>query len=240
MSAIAGRLGEVRARIERAAQAAGRAPETVRLVAVSKFHPAEAIREAYAAGQRAFGESYAQELAKKAEELADLADLEWHFIGHLQSNKAKLVAAHARVVHSLDGMGTAKELARRRAAAATGAGTANAVPAGRLAVMIEVNVSGESTKHGVPPQELAELIAGVDTLPELRAVGLMTMPPADDPATAASTFGALASLRNLHGGIARLPELSMGMSDDLELAVAAGSTYVRVGTAIFGERAPRA
>ncbi len=225
MSSVADRLREVRARIEQAAQAAGRPPSTVRLVAVSKYHPVEAIREAYAAGQRIFGESYAQELAKKAEELADLADLEWHFIGHLQSNKAKLVAAHARVVHSLDGMGTAKELARRSTS--------------RLEVMIEVNVSGESTKHGVPPQELDELLTGVEALPELRVTGLMTMPPADDPATAASTFGALASLRNLHGGVARLPELSMGMSDDLELAVAAGSTYVRIGTAIFGERPKR-
>jgi pyridoxal phosphate enzyme (YggS family) len=228
MSALVDRLGEVRGRIERAAQAAGRAPETVRLVAVSKMHPAAAIREAYAEGQRIFGESYAQELARKALELADLVDLEWHFIGHLQSNKAKLVAAHARVIHALDGSGAAKELARRRQAI-----DPSTAP---IDVLLEVNVTGESTKHGVPPQELDELLALVRTLPELRAAGLMTMPPADDAAAAKSTFETLASLRNLHGGAAALPELSMGMSDDLELAIAAGSTYVRVGTAIFGAR----
>ena len=229
MSTLAERLLAVRERIERATQAGGRPPESVRLVAVSKLHPAAAIREAYAAGQRVFGESYAQELARKAEELSDLVDLEWHFIGHLQSNKAKLIAAHANVVHALDGSGAAKELARRHAP--------DAAP---VAVMLEVNVTGESTKHGVPPQELGELLDLVSTLPQLRTVGLMTMPPADDLATAKRTFETLASLRNLHGGAAVLPELSMGMSDDLEPAIAAGSTYVRVGTAIFGERPGRA
>lgn len=229
MSTLAERLLAVRDRIDRAAQAAGRSPESVRLVAVSKLHPAAAIREAYAAGQRVFGESYAQELARKAEELADLADLEWHFVGHLQSNKAKLIAAHAKVVHALDGSGAAKELARRHAPDA----------AAPVAVMLEVNVTGESTKHGVPPQELGELLDLVSTLPQLRTVGLMTMPPADDLETAKRTFETLASLRNLHGGAALLPELSMGMSDDLEPAIAAGSTYVRVGTAIFGERPGR-
>ena len=133
------------------------------------------------------------------------------------------------MVHALDGSGAAKELARRHAPGAS-----------PVDVLLEVNVTGESTKHGVPPQELQELLDVVSALPELRAVGLMTLPPADDPEAAQRAFETLASLRNLHGGAAALPELSMGMSDDLELAIAAGSTYVRAGTAIFGERPRRA
>ena len=241
MSTLVEHLGEVRQRIARAAHAAGRAPGSVRLVAVSKMHPAEAIREAYAAGQRIFGESYAQELARKAEALADLPDLEWHFIGHLQSNKAKLVVAHAKVIHALDGSGAAKELARRRPATATGTAVGGSTDPSLppLDVLLEVNVTGESTKHGVPPQEIGELLELVGTLPELRAVGLMTIPPAGDADTAKQTFAALASLRDLHGGAQVLPELSMGMSFDLELAIAAGATFVRVGSAIFGDRTTR-
>lgn len=225
MSGIAERLAHIQARVEQAARAAGRDPKSVRLIAVSKKMPAEAIREAYDAGQRLFGENYAQELATKADALADLSDIEWHFIGHLQSNKARLVAPRARVVHTVDGASLAKELARRAEAA------------GRtLDVLIEVNVSGEPQKHGIVASELAEVLAGVRAFPPLSVRGLMTMPPEGDLDVAREVFETLASLRNLHGGPGVLPELSMGMSGDFETAIAAGATIVRVGTAIFGAR----
>jgi pyridoxal phosphate enzyme (YggS family) len=222
---VAQGLREVRARIERAARTAGRDPAAVQLVAVSKTMPPEAIREAYAAGQRAFGESYAQELVAKADALSDLPDLEWHFIGHLQSNKARAVAARAGVVHSVDSAFLARELGKRAKGRAT-----------RLQVMVEVNVGGEPQKSGATPGDIAEVMAAVHAHPSLELRGLMTVPPAGDPAIARSVFETLSTLRNLHGGAAALPELSMGMSDDLEIAVASGSTVVRVGTAIFGAR----
>lgn len=222
-------LRAVRERIARAAVACGREPQAVRLVAVSKGKPPEAIREAYAAGQRAFGESYAQELVAKAEALADLADVEWHFIGHLQTNKAKLVARAANVVHAVDSVVLARELGKR----VTAEGRRAPLP-----VLVEVNVSGEPQKHGATGSELAEVIEAVHAQPSLALQGLMTMPPADDLEAARRTFGALVSLRALHGGEKALPELSMGMSGDLEIAVACGATLVRVGTAIFGERSP--
>jgi pyridoxal phosphate enzyme (YggS family) len=222
---VAEGLREVRARIERAARAAGRDPGAIRLVAVSKTKPPEAIRAAYAAGQRAFGESYAQELVAKADALSDLPDLEWHFIGHLQSNKAKAVAPRASVVHSVDSTFLAKELGRRA--------RERAHP---LGVMVEVNVGREPQKSGATPGDIAEVMAAVHAQPSLELRGLMTVPPAGDPATARSVFETLSTLRNLHGGAAALPELSMGMSDDLEIAVSCGSTMVRVGTAIFGAR----
>lgn len=222
---VAAGLREVRARIENAARAAGRDPAAVRLVAVSKTKAPEAIREAYAAGQRAFGESYAQELVAKADALADLPDVEWHFIGHLQSNKSKAVAARASVVHSVDSAFLARELGKRAKGRAS-----------RLQVMVEVNVGGEPQKSGVTPGDIAEVMAAVHAQPSLELRGLMTVPPAGDPATARRVFETLSTLRNLHGGATVLPELSMGMSDDLEIAVACGSTVVRVGTAIFGAR----
>jgi pyridoxal phosphate enzyme (YggS family) len=232
---IAGRLGETRARIEAAARAAGREADAIRLVAVSKAKPAESIREAYAAGQRAFGENYAQELATKAEALADLADVEWHFIGHLQSNKAKMVARHAHVVHTVDSVVLARELGKRAAKEGrTGPGGAMRPPG--LDVLIEVNVAKEPQKAGASPSEIAEVMAAVREQPLLALRGLMTMPPAGDLAAARRVFETLVSLRNLHGGVAVLPELSMGMSDDLEIAIACGATCVRVGTAIFGPR----
>jgi len=223
---VAARLEEVRARIGRAAQAAGRDPASVKLVAVSKTKPPEAVREAYAAGQRAFGENYAQELASKAEALADLPGIEWHFIGHLQTNKARVVARHAHVVHTVDSEALARELGRRVAKEGRGP----------LPVLIEVNVGGEAQKAGAAPSELAEVTRAVQAEGALALRGLMTMPPAGDLAAARRVFETLVSLRNLHGGAALLPELSMGMTDDLEVAVACGATMVRVGTAIFGAR----
>jgi pyridoxal phosphate enzyme (YggS family) len=197
----------------------------VRLVAVSKTKPASAVREAYAAGQRDFGENYAQELAEKAEQLADLPDIRWHFIGHLQSNKAKLVAPIAHLVHTIDSPSLARELAKR----------AEKLGRERLRVLVEVNVGGEAQKHGTQPDELAKLLDAVAAEQNLLLQGLMTIPP-HDLVEARRAFERLAELRDRHGGPTRLPELSMGMTDDLEVAVACGATIVRVGTAIFGAR----
>jgi PLP dependent protein len=227
---IAERLAEVRARIESAGRSS-RSGADVKLVAVSKRHPPEAIREAYAAGQRAFGENYVQELAAKAEALADLPDLEWHLIGHLQTNKAKTTANVAHFVHTLDSAAVARELGRRAAARlARGGGPAP------LPVLIEVNIGGEAQKAGASPGEIEEVMVAIREQPALSLRGLMTMPPSGDLQAARKIFETLALLRNLHGGAAVLPELSMGMSNDLEIAVACGATMVRVGTAIFGSR----
>jgi pyridoxal phosphate enzyme (YggS family) len=226
MSAVAEGLARVRERIARAAEAAGRDPSPIRLVAVSKTKPAEAVREAYAAGQRDFGENYAQELAEKAEALRDLEDVRWHFIGHLQSNKAKVVAPLAHLVHSVDTTSLVRELDKRVRAVD---------PKKMLSVLVEVNVGGEAQKHGAAPADVGALLDAVDAAPNLALRGLMTMPPHDLDA-ARRAFEDLVVLRDAHGGAARLPELSMGMSDDLEVAIACGATIVRVGTAIFGAR----
>jgi pyridoxal phosphate enzyme (YggS family) len=238
---VASNLADVRGRIARAAADAGRDATGIRLVAVSKTKGPDAVREAYAAGQRAFGENYAQELAAKAEALADLPDIEWHFIGHLQTNKAKLVAKHAHVVHTVDSAVLARELGKR--AAREGSSRARASEGGtdggggsRVPVLIEVNVGGEAQKAGARPSELDEVMRAVQAQEALILRGLMTLPPAGDPAVARSIFETLASLRNLHGGAAVLPELSMGMTADLEVAIACGATIVRVGTAVFGQR----
>ncbi len=223
---IEANLAAVRARVVAAAIASGREPDSVKLVAVSKTKPAEAIREAYAAGQRAFGENYAQELDAKAKALSDLPDIEWHFIGHLQSNKAKIIAREADFVHTVDSVSLVRELARRLELS----------PRAPLPVLIEVNVGDEPQKHGATPSEIEDVMASVRAASSLVLRGLMTMPPLGDPEAARRVFSTLASLRSLHGGPAALPELSMGMSQDLEIAVAAGATMVRVGTAIFGGR----
>jgi PLP dependent protein len=223
---IAARLAHVRGRIDEACRAAGRTPATVKLIAVSKTKPPEAIREAYDSGQRAFGENYAQELVAKAEALADLADLEWHFIGHLQTNKAKLVARIAHAVHTVDTVVLARELGKRAAAG-------RETP---LDVLIEVNVSREPQKAGASPSEIQEVVDALRVEPSLVLRGLMTVPPAGDPRASRTVFETLVTLRNLHGGAGELPELSMGMSDDLEEAIAAGATSVRIGRAIFGDR----
>ncbi len=226
MSAVADALEVVRTRIDRAAAAAGRDAKTVRLVAVSKTKPAEAIRDAYAAGQRDFGENYARELGEKAGALADLEGIRWHFIGHLQSNKAKVVAPIAHLVHAVDSASLARELAKRFV-------PRESQP--KLSVLVEVNVGGEAQKHGTKPEDVANLLDAIDAEKALVLAGLMTMPPHDlDAATRA--FEELGALRDRCGGAKRLPELSMGMSDDLEIAVACGATLVRVGSAIFGAR----
>lgn len=223
---IATALAAVHTRIDAAARAAGRDPKTVRLVAVSKTKSADAIREAYAAGERAFGENYAQELETKAIALADLPDIAWHFIGHVQSNKAKIVARHAHVVHTVHSLELAAELGKR----------VDAADRAPLPVLVEVKLSEEVSKHGAAPASLPDLFAGIEKDSRLRLRGLMTMPALGDLDLARRTFDALRALRDTHGGSDRLPELSMGMTHDLEIAIACGATLVRVGTAIFGER----
>lgn len=237
MQTVAERLAEVRERIARAATEAGRDPSGVRLLAASKTKSPGLIREAYAAGQRDFGENYVQELAEKGEALADLPDIRWHMIGHLQSNKARHVVEHASAVHTVHSAKLARELGRRAAD--------HPVPEARrffddarLVVLVEVNVGGEAQKSGCAPEELGAVLDAIDAEPALVLRGLMTVPPhTDDPAGARPFFDELVRLRDAHGGTPRLPELSIGMTHDLEQAVMAGSTIVRVGTAIFGARA---
>jgi pyridoxal phosphate enzyme (YggS family) len=235
MFTVQERLTNEQERIERAARSADRNPAEILLVAVSKTMPASTIREAYAAGQRDFGENYVQELTQKAEALADLEELRWHMIGHVQRNKAKHVVRHASVVHSVDSARLATELEKRWLATDTFA--ADTRSPRRLPVLIEVNVGGEAQKSGCLPGEVEPLLAVLEALPGLKSVGLMTVPPhTEDPEGALPFFEKLFELREKLGGAARLPELSMGMSHDLEHAIVSGATVVRVGTAIFGPR----
>jgi len=198
------------------------------LLAVSKFQPTSAILEAYAAGQRDFGENYVQELCRKAEELAHLNDLRFHLIGHLQTNKARAVAPVAASVQTIDSTRLAQELGRR---------CGSTRQKGPLDVLVEVNVSGELSKSGCAPEELAPVLEAIEAEPTLRLRGLLTVPPQSSDVTSSRPyFSQLERLQSEHGGRQRLPELSMGMSSDLEVAIACGSTWVRIGTAIFGER----
>ncbi|MBW2278126.1 MAG: YggS family pyridoxal phosphate-dependent enzyme [Deltaproteobacteria bacterium] len=226
MTDIATNLTEVRSRITEAATDAGRDPSEVTLVAVSKVHPATAIREAYAAGQRHFGENYAQELRDKAAELSDLPDIRWHFIGHLQRNKAKYVAPSATLIETVDSERLVEELQRQAERAET-----------QFGCLVQVNVGGEEQKSGCEPEQAAEILEAVEAAPQLALAGLMTIPPWDLEADETRVwFEALRELRNELGGAKRLPHLSMGMSHDFEEAIEEGATIVRVGTAIFGAR----
>ncbi|PIX75821.1 MAG: YggS family pyridoxal phosphate-dependent enzyme [Rhodocyclales bacterium CG_4_10_14_3_um_filter_68_10] len=230
MTTISARLQAVRARMEAAARSCGRDPQTIALVAVSKTWPAQRVREAAAAGQRAFGENYVQEALAKMERLSDL-DLEWHFVGRLQGNKAGAVAAHFDWVHSIDRLEIAQRLSRARPP-----------ERGPLEVCIEVNVSGEASKGGVAPEAAAGLARSLAALPGLRLRGLMAIPePAADAPRASASFRRLRELRDriAHDGY-RLDTLSRGMSDDFEAAILEGATLVRVGSAIFGPRAAAA
>ena len=226
MSAIATNLQAVRTRIAAAASAAGRTPESITLLAVSKTKPLADVLAAAAAGQSAFGENYVQEGCEKAAATVDRS-LEWHFIGPLQSNKTRLVAEHFAWVHSVDRLKIAERLSAQR--------PTDLPP---LQVCVQVNVSGEASKSGCTPAEALALCQAVAALPQLRLRGLMAIPePADD---AAAQRAPLRRLRELYESIraAGLPldTLSMGMTHDLEAAIAEGATIVRVGTAIFGER----
>ena len=209
-----------------AAVAGGRAPDSVTLLAVSKTKPASDILAAYRAGQRAFGENYLQDALPKIRALRG-NDIEWHFIGRLQSNKTAEISRHFAWVHSLDSLKHAQRLSAQR--------PADMPP---LQVCVQVNLSGEFSKGGVERADLAELAAAVARLPGLRLRGLMTMPdPGSDPAAQRAVFAALRKLfEELRAAGLDLDTLSMGMSADMEAAIAEGSTMVRVGTDIFGAR----
>jgi PLP dependent protein len=226
MTTISTNLQAVKRRIIGACSATGRDPEAVVLLAVSKTFPPAAIREAYAAGQRSFGENYVQEAIAKQAELADLG-LEWHFIGPLQSNKTRPVAEHFAWVHTIERLKIAERLAEQR--------PAHLPP---LNVCVQVNVSGEASKSGCAPEEAPALCRAIATLPRLHLRGLMAIPePTEDSALARRRFTSLRVLRDaLNAQGLALDTLSMGMSHDLEDAILEGATLVRVGTAIFGER----
>ena len=223
MSTIADNIQLVSSRIQAATAAAGRSENSVQLLAVSKTKPAQDLREAYAAGLRDFGENYLQEALGKQLELADLP-LIWHFIGPIQSNKTRAIAEHFEWVHSVDRLKIAQRLSEQRPAE---------LPP--LNICIQVNVSGEASKSGCTPADLPALAEAISTLPRLKLRGLMAIPePTEDRAEQDAAFAAVQRLQaslNLP-----LDTLSMGMSHDLESAIAQGATWVRIGTALFGAR----
>ncbi len=225
MSTIKENLLRVRERIERAAQRAGRDPEGIQLVAVSKTVETDRIKEAIEAGVSILGENYVQEAQKKIEEIGK--PVSWHFIGHLQSNKAKYAIRLFDMVHSVDSISLAEELSRR------------AEQEGRvIKVMVEVNLSKEATKFGTDEEKVSNLVRRIRDLKHLSLEGLMTMPPYfDSPELSRPYYTALRELkeRMIKEGIL-MKELSMGMSNDFEIAIEEGATYVRIGTAIFGPR----
>jgi pyridoxal phosphate enzyme (YggS family) len=223
MSTIADNIGQVSQRIRAAADAVQRDANSIHLLAVSKTKPAQALREAYAAGVRDFGENYLQEALGKQAELTDLP-LSWHFIGPIQSNKTRAIAEHFAWVHSVDRLKIAQRLSEQRPAD---------LPA--LNICIQVNVSGEASKSGCTAADLPALANAISALPRLKLRGLMAIPePTDDRAEQDAAF---ASVRDLQNSLnLPLDTLSMGMSHDLESAIAQGATWVRIGTALFGAR----
>ena len=229
MSNIADRLAGIRERIAAAARSAGRDPSSVRLVAVSKTFPIDAVREAYAAGQRDFGENRVQEALQKIASATDL-EIRWHLLGHLQLNKARKAGPVFAAIHSVDSLELLKKI------------DAAAVEAGRTAeLLLQVDLAGETTKFGASPDEVPRLLDAGATCRAARVTGLMTLPPLpDSPEDARPWFRQLRELRDrwLTSGVPpeMLSELSMGMSGDFEVAIQEGSTMVRVGTAIFGSR----
>jgi pyridoxal phosphate enzyme (YggS family) len=231
-SSVSTNLASIRSRIEAAARAAGRDPAAVRLLAVSKTFPADAVREAFTAGQRDFGENKVQEALQKIEATADLP-IRWHLIGHLQSNKAKRAAGAFAAIHSVDSV----DLVRRIDAAADERGA-------RPGLYIQVDLAGESTKFGAPEADVLDIARAAASCRAAELKGLMLLPPwFDDPEQARPYFRRLRLLRDrlIEDGIdsARLADLSMGMSHDFEVAIQEGATLVRVGTAIFGKRIVR-
>lgn len=228
MRVIDDNLQAVRGRIARAATAAGRDPLSVTLLAVSKTQPAVLIEQALSAGQRAFGENYVQEAVEKMDALAGTAQapsntgIEWHLVGPLQSNKTRLVAARFDWVHTIESEKVARRLSEQRP---------EGMPA--LNVLIQVNVSGEASKSGVAPEEIHFLAKAVNILPQLKLRGLMAIP---EPGAPRARFRDVKNLFDRVKAAFGLDTLSMGMSDDLEDAIAEGSTMVRIGTAIFGAR----
>ncbi len=224
--AIAENWAAVKARVDHACQRAGRDPASVTIVAVSKKHSVAAIREALAAGVTELGENYAQELVAKRDELRSCPDAHWHFIGRLQRNKAKFVAGQCALIHAVDHVDLARELAKRR-------------PDQTRVQPILLALSGEASKAGVHAQTAMDTARELITVEGVRFDGLMTMPPpADDPEASRPAFEELRALREqIQQALGHpLPVLSMGMSDDFEVAIACGATHVRIGTAIFGSR----
>jgi pyridoxal phosphate enzyme (YggS family) len=225
---IATNINKIKQRIAVAAVRAGRDPHSIKLMAVTKTVPPESILKAIEAGVTLLGENYVQEAKDKIALIGDSA--QWHMIGHLQTNKAKYAVKLFDCIHSVDRLELAQELDHR------------ARPGGsKMNILVEVNVSGEQTKNGVPAPEAMDLIQRLSHLDNLAVHGLMTMAPyADNPENSRPYFKALRNLRNdiLHTGIIgiRMEELSMGMTDDFEVAIEEGSTIIRVGRAIFGER----
>lgn len=223
MSTIAENISTLAERIHHAAQAARRDPASVGLLAVSKTKPASDLREAYAAGLRDFGENYLQEALGKQTELSDLP-LIWHFIGPIQSNKTRAIAENFAWVHSVDRLKIAQRLSEQR--------PADLPP---LNICIQVNVSGEASKSGCTPEELPALAQAISALPNLRLRGLMAIPePTEDSDEQNAAFAAVRTLQDQLN--LPLDTLSMGMSHDLEAAIAQGATWVRIGTALFGAR----
>lgn len=229
-TAIAENIKTIRKRLAEAAARAGRNPESIRLMAVSKTVEPERIREAIDAGITALGENYVQEAREKIPALGH--EVQWHMIGHLQTNKAKYVVNLFDWIHSVDRLELACELDRR-------AGQNNR----NLNILMEVNVSGETSKSGAEPSAVLDLVRRISVLPNLSIRGLMTMPPySDDPETSRPYFVALRELRDSLAAAAipgvSMEELSMGMTDDFEVAIEEGATIIRVGRAIFGARSP--
>ncbi|SFJ66142.1 hypothetical protein SAMN05216429_104224 [Marinobacter persicus] len=230
MSSIADNIGSVTRRIQKATVAAGRDPDSVHLLAVSKTRPPEAIRAAVAAGQTAFGENYLQEALEKIDALQDLSELEWHFIGPIQSNKTRQIAESFAWVHSVDRLKIARRLSEQRP---------DGLPA--LNICLQVNINNEASKSGCRLEQLPELVDAIGELPNLSLRGLMAIPNPDQPEgelrlSFRKLAGTLRALKQAHPEAGPLDTLSMGMSGDLETAIAEGATWVRVGTAVFGAR----
>ncbi|MGO1693005.1 MAG: YggS family pyridoxal phosphate-dependent enzyme [Marinobacter sp.] len=233
MSSIADNLGSVTRLIQKATLQAGRKPSSVNLLAVSKTRSAEELREAVAAGQLAFGENYLQEALEKMGALEDLADIDWHFIGPIQSNKTRQIASAFSWVHSVDRLKVARRLSEQRE---TGLPPLN--------ICLQVNINNEPSKSGCLTEELPNLVSEISQLPGLSLRGLMAIPdPEQTELALKASFRKLAEtledLQQEYPEAGPLDTLSMGMSGDLELAIAEGATWVRIGTAVFGHRAPK-
>lgn len=226
---IAHKLEALRESMEKACLACGRNPESVHLVAVSKTKGEALIREAHGTGQRLFGENYVQELAAKAENLKDL-DLHWHFIGHLQRNKARSVVQHCALIHSVDSLRLAEEINRQ------------AEKTGKIqSILLQIHLGGEESKSGLLPEELPAVLQALQNLKGIRVEGLMTIPPpageAEDNRVHFRTLRELMEKGNgLNLLLSPMTTLSMGMSDDFQVAIEEGATLIRIGTAIFGKR----
>ena len=224
MNSLQASRNQVLQHIADACKQAQRAPETVQLLAVSKTHPSESLREMYQTGQRAFGENYLQEALDKIEKLNDLA-IEWHFIGHVQRNKTKHLAASFAWVHGVDRLMIAERLSKQR--------EANQAP---LNICLQVNIDAQESKDGCQPNEVAELVKNISQLPHLKLRGLMVIPAPNNTHAFTDAKQLFDAVKQEHAQPEDWDTLSMGMSGDMVEAIAAGSTMVRVGTALFGAR----